>query len=92
VIATISEMAGPGLCFDTAFHLDPAGGMAFRYRKVHPAAVPGLETLCFRSGTRCDIRRCGAWRAGIGICYDLAFSPRSRRNGAAGPDRLPLAP
>lgn len=91
VIATIYEMAGPGLYFDTAFHVDPTGEIVFRYRKVHPAAVLSLEKLYFRYGTRFDTYRLGEWRVGIGICYDMAF-PETARSLAVNGAELLIAP
>jgi N-carbamoylputrescine amidase len=91
VIATIYEMAGPGLYFDTAFHIDRAGEIVFRYRKVHPAAVLSLEKLYFRYGARFDTYRMGEWRIGIGICYDMAF-PETARSLAVNGAELLVAP
>jgi N-carbamoylputrescine amidase len=88
VIATLYEMAGPGLYFDTAFHIDPAGEIAFRFRKVHPAAVLSLEKLYFRYGARLDTYRMGEWRLGIGICYDMAFPETARALAVNGAELL----
>ncbi|WP_459616204.1 carbon-nitrogen hydrolase family protein [Bordetella sp. 2513F-2] len=85
VVATIYEKAGAGLYFDTAMHVEPDGSIAFKYRKVHPAAVLSLEKLYFRYGTRFDTYRKGDWRIGIGICYDMGFPETARSlmvNGA----------
>jgi len=85
VIATIYEAAGPGLYFDTAMHIDGAGEIRFKYRKVHPSAVLSLEKIYFRYGTRFATFRLGEWRTGIGICYDMAFPETARSlmvNGA----------
>lgn len=91
VIATIYELAGPGLYFDTAFHIDPAGEIRFRYRKTHPAAVLSLEKLYFRYGARFDTYAMGDWRVGIGICYDMAF-PETARCLAVNGAELLIAP
>lgn len=91
VIATIYEMAGPGLYYDTAFHIDAGGAIRFRYRKTHPAAVLSLEKLYFRYGTRFDTYRCDDWRVGIGICYDMAF-PETARSLAINGAELLVAP
>ena len=91
VIATIYEMVAPGLYFDTAFHIDAAGEILFRYRKVHPAAVLSLEKLYFRYGARFDTYRMGEWRVGIGICYDMAF-PETARSLAVNGAELLIAP
>lgn len=88
VIATIYEMAGPGLYFDTAFHIDPAGEVVFRYRKVHPAAVLSLEKLYFRYGATFGTYAMGAWRIGIGICYDMAFPETARCLAVEGAELL----
>lgn len=91
VIATIYEMAGPGLYYDTAFHIDADGETVFRYRKTHPAAVLSLEKLYFRYGTRFDTYRLDDWRVGIGICYDMAF-PETARSLAINGAELLVAP
>jgi N-carbamoylputrescine amidase len=91
VIATLYETAAPGLYFDTAFHIDPAGEIVFRYRKVHPAAVLSLEKLYFRYGARFDTYGFGEWRVGIGICYDMAF-PETARSLAVNGAELLVAP
>lgn len=91
VVATIYEVAGPGLYYDTAFHIDAGGEIRFRYRKTHPAAVLSLEKLYFRYGTRFDTYRMGDWRIGIGICYDMAF-PETARCLAVNGAELLIAP
>ena len=91
VIATIYEIAGPGLYFDTAFHIDPSGDIMFRYRKIHPAAVLSLEKIYFRYGTEFGTYRHGEWRIGIGICYDMAF-PETARCLAVNGAELLIAP
>ena len=91
VIATIYEMAGPGLYYDTAFHIDPDGAIRFRYRKTHPAAVLSLEKLYFRYGSRFDTYGMDEWRIGIGICYDMAFPETARCLAVAGAELL-IAP
>jgi N-carbamoylputrescine amidase len=91
VVATIYEMAGPGLLFDTALHVDPAGEIMFRYRKVHPAAVLSLEKLYCRYGARFDTYALGDWRVGTGICYDMAF-PETARSLATNGAELLIAP
>jgi len=91
VVATIYEMAGPGLYYDTAFHIDASGEIRFRYRKTHPAAVLSLEKLYFRYGTRFDTYGMDEWRIGIGICYDMAF-PETARCLAVNGAELLIAP
>jgi len=91
VVATIYEEAGPGLYFDTAMHVDSAGEIVFKYRKVHPAAVKSLEKIYFRYGSRFDTYRFGDWRVGIGICYDMGF-PETARCLAVNGAELLIAP
>ena len=91
VIATVYEMAGPGLYFDTAFHIGADGALGFRYRKVHPAAVQSLEKIYFRYGARFDTYAFQDWRIGIGICYDMAF-PETARSLAVNGAELLIAP
>ncbi|MCC7273105.1 MAG: acyltransferase [Alphaproteobacteria bacterium] len=91
VVATIYEIAGPGLYYDTAFLVDRTGTVLLRYRKTHPSAVLSLEKLYFRYGTRFPTATLNEWRVGIGICYDLSFPETARAlmlNGA----ELILAP
>lgn len=91
VVATIYEMAGPGLYWDTAFLIDGDGATRLVYRKTHPSAVLSLEKLYFRYGSRFPTARLGDWRVGIGICYDMSFPETARSlmlNGA----ELILAP
>ncbi|GAA5234310.1 carbon-nitrogen hydrolase family protein [Verticiella sediminum] len=91
VLATLYERADAGLYFDTAMHIDRAGEIRFKYRKVHPAAVRSLEKIYFRYGTRLDTYAVGQWRVGVGICYDMGFPETARAlmlNGA----ELLLAP
>lgn len=78
VIATIYEEVQAGLYFDTAMHISRDGEIAFKYRKVHPAAVYSLEKLYFRYGTRFDTYRFEDWCVGIGICYDMGFPETAR--------------
>ena len=91
VVATIYEIAGPGLYFDTAFHIDPDGAIRFRFRKIHPAGVKSLEKLFFRYGSRLDTYGLDAWRVGIGICYDMGFPETARALTVNGAELL-LAP
>ncbi|MEJ1975467.1 MAG: carbon-nitrogen hydrolase family protein [Acetobacteraceae bacterium] len=91
VIATIYEMTGPGLYFDTAFHVAADGHIAYRYRKVHPSAVLSLEKLYFRYGVSLDSYQFNDWRLGIGICYDMSF-PETARCLAVNGAELLIAP
>lgn len=91
VVATLYEQVEAGLYFDTAMHIDPAGEIIFKYRKVHPAAVRSLEKIYFRYGTRFDTYRLDGWRVGIGICYDMGF-PETARCLAANGAELLIAP
>lgn len=91
VVATIYEKVEAGLYFDTAMHIDPAGEIVFKYRKVHPAAVHSLEKIYFRYGTRFDTYKLADWRVGIGICYDMGFPETARCLAVSGAELL-LAP
>src|SRR5215471_13066821 len=51
IVSTIFEMARPGLYYDTAMLINPAGEIVAKYRKVHPAALLSLEKIYFRGGS-----------------------------------------
>lgn len=91
VVATIYELAGAGLYFDTAMHIDPQGAIRFKFRKIHPAAVKSLEKLYFRYGSKLPTYAMGEWRIGIGICYDMMFPETARVLTVNGAELL-LAP
>jgi N-carbamoylputrescine amidase len=91
VIATIYEIASPGLYFDTAFHYAASGDRLHRYRKTHPSAVASLEKLYFRGGNHFDTYAALGWRMGIGICYDMSF-PETARSLAVNGAELLIAP
>jgi N-carbamoylputrescine amidase len=91
VVATIYEEVEAGLYFDTAMHIDRNGTIAFKYRKVHPAAVHSLEKIYFRHGSRFDTYLFEGWCVGIGICYDMGF-PETARCLAVNGAELLIAP
>ena len=91
VVSTIFEMARPGLYFDTAMLIDPAGEIAGKYRKVHPAALLSLEKIYFRGGSSFPVFPLGEWRVGISTCYDNLF-PESCRCLALRGAELIIAP
>lgn len=91
LVATIYELAGPGLYYDTAFLIDRDGEVRLRYRKTHPAGVKSLEKIYFRGGTAFPVARLDDWRVGVGICYDMAF-PETARSLAVNGAELLLAP
>ncbi len=85
IIATIYEEENPGLYYDTAMVVDPAGQIVGKYRKTHPGSFRALEKIYFRPGSKYPVFRIHDWTVGIIICYDLSF-PESARcvmlNGA----------
>lgn len=91
VVATIYEKVEAGLYFDTAMHIGSDGEVAFKYRKVHPAAVLSLEKIYFRYGSRFETYKFDSWRIGIGICYDMGF-PETARCLAVNGAELLIAP
>src|SRR5690242_2809606 len=91
IVSTIFEMARPGLYFDTAMLIDPAGEIAGKYRKVHPAALLSLEKIYFRGGSSFPVFPLGEWRVGISTCYDNLF-PESCRCLALRGAELIVAP
>lgn len=91
VIATIFEEHGPGLYFDSACVINPAGEIVGKYRKVQPAAVRSLEKIYFRYGSYFPVFKVGEWRVGINICYDTFF-PESARCSALNGAELIVVP
>lgn len=76
--ATIYEKQAAGLLFDTAFLIEPDGGIAGKYRKVHPAAVRSLEKIYFRAGNRFPVWDVRGVAVGAVICYDHVFPEATR--------------
>lgn len=91
IVSTIFEMERPGLYYDTAMLINPAGEIAGKYRKVHPAAMLSLEKIYFRGGSSFPIFRVGEWTIGFSICYDNLF-PESCRCLALRGAELIIAP
>lgn len=78
IVATILEREAVGLHYDTSFVINPEGEIVGKYRKLHPAAVIGLEKVYFRAGYRYPIFEINGWKVGIIICYDLFFPEVAR--------------
>jgi predicted amidohydrolase len=91
LVSTIFEMERPGLYYDTAMLISPAGEIVGKYRKVHPAALLSLEKIYFRGGSSFPVFHAGEWPIGFSICYDNLF-PESCRCLALGGAELILAP
>jgi len=91
IVSTIFEMARPGLYYDTATLIDPAGEIAGKYRKVHPAALLSLEKIYFRGGSGFPVFPIADWTVGFSICYDNLF-PESCRCLALHGAELIIAP
>ena len=91
VVSTVFEMERPGLYYDTAMLIDPAGEIVGKYRKVHPAALLSLEKIYFRGGSSFPVFRVEDWTVGFSICYDNLF-PESCRCLAIEGAELIIAP
>lgn len=78
VVATIFEMEGPGLYFDTAIIVGPDGRIVGKYRKTHPASTRSLESIYFKRGSKLAVWPVLGWKVGLLICYDL-FHPEVAR-------------
>ena len=91
IVSTIFELARPGLYFDTAMLIGPDGGIAGKYRKVHPAALLSLEKIYFRGGSSFPVFQVEEWKVGFSICYDNLF-PESCRCLAIRGAELIIAP
>src|SRR5256885_14023501 len=68
IVSTIFEMDRPGLYYDTAMLIGPAGDVIGKYRKVHPAALLSLEKIYFRGGSSFPVFRVGEWTIGFSTC------------------------
>lgn len=91
VVATIYEMEGPGIYFDTLFLIDPHGDIVGKYRKTHPAAVKSVEKLFYRAGNRFPVWDVRGVKVGAVICYDHVF-PETVRSAAVNGAELVLGP
>jgi N-carbamoylputrescine amidase len=91
IVSTIFEMARPGLYYDTAMLINPAGEIVAKYRKVHPAALLSLEKIYFRGGSSFPVFPLADWTIGFSICYDNLF-PESCRTLALHGAELIFAP
>lgn len=78
IVATIFEMEGPGLYFDTAVIVGPDGDIVGKYRKTHPASTRSLESIYFKRGSKLAVWDLLGWKVGVLICYDL-FHPEVAR-------------
>jgi N-carbamoylputrescine amidase len=91
VVATIFEMEGPGVYFDTAVILGPDGKIIGKYRKTHPASTRSLESIYFKRGSKLAVWNLLGWKVGLLICYDL-FHPEVARTLTVLGAELILAP
>ena len=71
VIAGLIERDGTD-CYNSLVHLDSAGGVISKYRKIHPFIYSG-ENRHFISGEKPVISSIDKTRLGLSICYDLRF-------------------
>jgi N-carbamoylputrescine amidase len=78
VVATIFEIEGPGMYFDTAIVIGPDGEIVGKYRKTHPASTRSLESIYFKRGSKLAVWSLLDWKTGFLICYDL-FHPEVAR-------------
>lgn len=90
-IATIFELEGAGVYFDTAVILGPDGNVVGKYRKTHPASTRSLESIYFKRGSRLAVWDILGWKMGLLICYDL-FHPEVARTLAVLGAEVILAP
>lgn len=85
LVATIYEMEGPGLYYDTMFLIDPEGRVMGKYRKAQPAGVRSVEKLFYRAGNEFPVWQVNGFAVGAVICYDHVFPETVRSvavNGA----------
>jgi len=69
------RVAGRERPFNTSVLLDPAGGVAATYRKIHLFDAPGLEleSAHVSAGSETVVARTEVGRLGLSVCYDLRF-------------------
>lgn len=91
IVATIFEMEGPGLYFDTAVIVGSDGEIIGKYRKTHPASTRSLESIYFKRGSKLAVWDLYGWKVGLLICYDL-FHPEVARTLTVLGAELILAP
>jgi len=91
IVSTIYERQGPGLFYNTAMVVNPAGEIISKYRKVHVPARRGLEKLYYRGGSKFPVVEVEGWRVGMMLCYD-SLLPEPARCLALGGAELIVVP
>jgi len=93
----IGSMAVPladGRFANRAHLFGPDGALITTYDKIHMFDVDlangesWRESAIYAPGDRCVVANLGQLRLGLGICYDLRFSPMFRAQAQAGADLL----
>ena len=94
LLGSLGVLAGDGRIFNRGYLLDPAGGIAARYDKIHMFDVeltrgaPLRESATIAPGDCAVVADTGLCRMGLTICYDLRFPHLYRRLAQAGADLL----
>ncbi len=73
VIAPVYEYAGPGIRYNTAVVINPAGEIIGRHRKTYLGTIKALENLYFKSGSDNPVFHTEYGTVGIVICYERHF-------------------
>ncbi len=94
LLGSLGVLAGDGRIFNRGYLLDPAGGVAARYDKIHmfdvelTAGAPLRESATIAPGDCAVLADTGLCRMGLTICYDLRFPHLYRRLAQAGAEVL----
>ena len=94
LIGSIGVKAEDGRINNRSYMIDPMGGIAARYDKIHMFDVdlgPGKvyrESATIAPGARAVISPCVEGSIGLSICYDLRFAALYRAYGQAGAEML----
>lgn len=86
LVATIYEIEGPGLYYDTMFLIGPDGSIVGKYRKAQPAGMRSVEKLFYRAGNKFPVWPIKNFMVGAVICYDHVFPETIRSVAVNGAD------
>lgn len=79
VLAGIIE-GDTGKYYNTLVHINPAGAVVSKYRKIHPFTY-STEDRHYTAGGNPVVTQVDEWNVGLTICYDLRFPELYRLYG-----------